>query len=87
VTSALAACSQYSPSKAAPALEVGNRVDVYVGAKVLGEVRVGHDAKIGANCVVTSDIAPGCDAVVAPGRIIPAPIVSAFGPRFPPSKG
>ena len=67
--------------------ELGDRVDVYVGAKVLGEVRVGHDAKIGANCVVTSDVAPGCDAVVAPGRIIPAPIVSAFGPRCPPSKG
>ncbi len=67
--------------------ELGDRVDVYVGAKILGDVHVGHDAKVGANCVVTGDIAAGCDAVVAAGHIIPAAIVSAFGPRFPPSRG
>lgn len=60
---------------------IGDRVDVYVGAKILGDVRIGDDAKIGANCVVSTDVAPGCDAVVAAGRTIPASIVSAFGPR------
>jgi serine O-acetyltransferase len=61
--------------------ELGDHVDVYVGAKVLGDIRIGDDVKIGANCVVTNDVAPGCDAVVAAGRTIPASIVSAFGPR------
>jgi serine O-acetyltransferase len=60
---------------------VGDRVDVYVGAKVLGDVQVGNDAKIGANCVVTTDVEAGCNVVTAAGRVIPAAVVSAFGPR------
>jgi serine O-acetyltransferase len=60
---------------------LGDRVDVYVGAKVLGDVQVGHDAKIGANCVVTTDVAPGCTVVTAASRVISAAIVGAFGPR------
>jgi serine O-acetyltransferase len=60
---------------------LGDRVDVYVGAKVLGDVQVGHDAKIGANCVVTADVAPGCTVVTAASRVISAAIVGAFGPR------
>ena len=60
---------------------LGDRVDVYVGAKVLGDVQVGHDAKIGANCVVTTDLASGCTVVTAASRVISAAIVGAFGPR------
>jgi serine O-acetyltransferase len=62
---------------------LGDRVDVYVGAKILGDVHVGNDAKIGANCVVTTDVAPGCTVVTAARRVISAAIVSVFGPRRP----
>jgi serine O-acetyltransferase len=60
---------------------VGDRVDVYVGAKVFGDIQVGNDAKIGANCVVTTDVDAGCSVATAPSRVIPAAIVGAFGPR------
>ena len=46
-----------------------------------GDVQVGHDAKIGANCVVTTDVAPGCTVVTAARRVISAGIVGGFGPR------
>ena len=38
------------------------------GAKVLGPVRVGAGARIGANAVVVSDVPPGATAVGAPAR-------------------
>jgi serine O-acetyltransferase len=60
---------------------IGDRVDVYVGAKVLGDVEIGDDAKIGANCVVQSDVEAGCNIVTAASRVIPAAVVGAFGPR------
>jgi serine O-acetyltransferase len=50
---------------------VGNRVDVYVGARVLGRVVIGDDAMIGANCVVTRDVPPGY--AVLPAKAIMAP--------------
>lgn len=45
--------------------------DVYIGAgaKVLGPVRVGRGAVIGANAVVTRDVPPGC-TVVGCNRIV-----------------
>jgi serine O-acetyltransferase len=60
---------------------LGDRIDVYAGAKVVGDVQIGDDAKIGANCVVTTDVEPGCNVVTAASRVIPASIVNAFGPR------
>jgi len=46
--------------------------DVYVGAgaKVLGGVVIGDDARIGANAVVLSDIPPGATAVGIPAKIV-----------------
>jgi serine acetyltransferase len=52
----------------APAL--GARVDVGAGAKILGKIRVGDDAQIGANAVVLDDIPSGAIAVGIPARII-----------------
>ena len=51
----------------APAIED----DVYIGAgaRVLGEVRVGRGATIGANAVVTRDVPPYC-TVVGANRIV-----------------
>lgn len=36
---------------------IGNNVDIYVGARVLGGITIGDNAKIGANSVVTSNVA------------------------------
>jgi serine O-acetyltransferase len=48
---------------------VGNRVMVGAGAKVLGPVHVGDDAKIGANAVVVHDVPPGAVAVGVPAKV------------------
>jgi serine O-acetyltransferase len=47
---------------------IGNRVDIGVGACVLGDVNVGDDCVIGANSVVVRDLAAGSTAVGAPAR-------------------
>jgi serine O-acetyltransferase len=49
-----------------PVLEAGVRVGT--GAKVIGPVRVGAGATIGANAVVVDDVAPGTTVVGAPAR-------------------
>ena len=49
-----------------PTLEAD--VEVGTGAKVLGEVRVGAGARIGANAVVVDDVPPGATVVGAPAR-------------------
>jgi serine O-acetyltransferase len=43
---------------------------VGVGAKVLGPITVGNDARIGANAVVLRDVPDGGTAVGVPARII-----------------
>ena len=53
---------------------IGNNVDIGVGAKVLGRIRVGNNVLIGANAVVTRDvpdnsIAVGVPAVIKPRRV------------------
>jgi len=45
-------------------------VEVGCGARILGPVRVGARAVIGANAVVLSDVPADCVAVGAPARII-----------------
>jgi serine O-acetyltransferase len=42
---------------------VGGHVDIGAGAKILGPVRVGEHARIGANAVVTADVPPRATAV------------------------
>lgn len=54
---------------AAPVL--GRRVDVGAGAKILGAIRVGDGACIGANAVVLQDVPDGMTAVGIPARILP----------------
>ena len=49
---------------------LGNRVNVGAGAKILGAVRIGDDADIGANAVVLIDVPAGALAVSVPARII-----------------
>jgi serine O-acetyltransferase len=53
-----------------PTLEDG--VIVGAGAKVLGPIRIGAEARIGANAVVLEDVPAGATAVGIPARIIRA---------------
>lgn len=52
---------------------IGNRVDIGTGAKILGAIRIGDDAVIGANAVVLIDVPAGALAVGIPARIILRP--------------
>jgi serine O-acetyltransferase len=54
------------PGKRHPTVEDG--VTVGAGAQVLGPIRVGHGARIGANAVVVNPVAPGCTVVGIPAR-------------------
>ncbi len=54
-----------------PTLE--NGVLVGAGAKILGPVRVGEGANVGANSVVISDVPAGMTVVGIPGRIVLPP--------------
>ena len=49
---------------------LGNGVLVGVGAKVLGAIVVGDNARIGAGAVVVKDVPPNCTVVGIPGRIV-----------------
>ena len=49
---------------------IGNNVVIGCGAKVLGPVNIGDNAKIAANAVVLTDVTPDSTAVGAPAKII-----------------
>lgn len=57
---------------------IGGHVDIGAGARIIGGVRIGDHAKIGANAVVLQDVPPGATAVGIPARIIPAGTRAAF---------
>lgn len=50
--------------------EIGDAVLIGVGARILGAVRVGDGAKIGANAVVVEDVPAGATAVGIPARVL-----------------
>jgi serine O-acetyltransferase len=56
----------FARGKRHPTIE--NDVTIGSGAKLLGPVRVGHCAKIGANTVVVSDVPPDATVVGNPGH-------------------
>ena len=49
---------------------LGNDVFIGAGAKIIGEVRIGDGARIGANAVVLHDVPPHTTAVGIPARIV-----------------
>lgn len=51
--------------------KIGNHVDIYPGARVLGGIAVGDRSMVGANCVVTRDMPPESIILAAPGRVMP----------------
>ena len=50
--------------------EIEGHVEIGVGAKILGGVRIGAHAKIGANAVVIADVPSMATAVGIPARIV-----------------
>lgn len=49
---------------------VGDNVIIGAGAKILGPIVIGRDAKVGSNAVVISDVPDGATAVGGPARTI-----------------
>jgi serine O-acetyltransferase len=50
---------------------IGNNVDIGVGAKLLGPIRIGDNVLIGANAVVVSDVPDNSVAVGVPAIVKP----------------
>ncbi|MEA1675913.1 serine O-acetyltransferase [Nitrospirillum sp. BR 11163] len=63
--------TSWSPGKRHPT--IGSGVLIGAGAKVLGPIRVGAGARIGANSVVVEDVPPEMTVVGIPGRLVRAP--------------
>jgi serine O-acetyltransferase len=49
---------------------LGDRVVVGAGAKVLGNISIGSDTRIGANSVVLHDVPPHSTVVGIPGKVV-----------------
>jgi serine O-acetyltransferase len=58
----------YADSDSRPT--IGNNVQILAGAKVIGEVTVGDNSIIGANCVVVKDVPANVTVVGVPARIV-----------------
>lgn len=50
---------------------IGDNVKLMAGCKVIGPVKIGNNAIVGANAVVLNDVPDNCVAVGVPARIIP----------------
>jgi serine O-acetyltransferase len=65
---------------------IEDHVHIGTGAKVIGPIRIGAGATIGANAVVVSDVPPGATAVGAPAQAFEsAPETAARGIGDPPA--
>jgi serine O-acetyltransferase len=62
--------TSWDKGKRHPTLETG--VVIGAGAKVLGPVTVGANARVGSNAVVVKDVPPGATVVGIPGRVVQA---------------
>lgn len=49
---------------------IGNNVEIYPGAKIVGKVRIGNNCKIGPNVVVNFDVPNGTTVVLEKPRLI-----------------
>jgi serine O-acetyltransferase len=52
---------------------LGNNVVIGAGAKVLGPIHIGDNARIGSNAVVLNNVTAGSTVVGVPGRLVAAP--------------
>ncbi len=62
---------------------LGDSVVVGSGAQILGPVTVGEGAKVGANAVVSRDVAPGATVVGIPAKPVPVDSIN-YSPGFLP---
>lgn len=60
---------------------LGNNVVVGAGAKIIGPVVIGDNARIGSNSVVTKDVPRDATVVGVPGRIVSTAALSSTGQR------
>lgn len=58
----------WNPGKRHPTLN--NGVVVGAGAKILGPIHIGANARVGANSVVIGDVPPAMTVVGIPGRVV-----------------
>lgn len=63
---------------------IASKVVIGSGAQVLGPIEVGEGARIGANAVVTRDVAPGATVIGIPAKPIPVDIDTAQPKEFMP---
>jgi len=57
--------------------QIGNRVDIGTGAKLLGPIRIGDDTVIGANAVVLNDVPANSIAAGIPARVLSRGVYAA----------
>ena len=50
--------------------EIGDNCYIGAGAKIIGNIVIGDNVKIGANCVAVEDIPNNCTVVLEKSRII-----------------
>ena len=67
----LGAASDDDWESQAPVL--GNRVALGAGVVILGKVKIGDGARVGPNCVVTTNVPPGAIVFVSPPRMVLPP--------------
>ena len=60
-----------SHHRAWEAPKLGRGVQVGAGAMILGDIKIGDGAAIGANVVVTCDVPPMATVLSEPARIVP----------------
>lgn len=49
---------------------IGDNVVIFAGAKIIGKVRIGNNAVIGANAVVVKDVPDNCVVAGMPAKVI-----------------
>ena len=57
-------------SKGFGAPTIGDDVYIGAGARIIGNVRIGNQCRIGANCVVTRDVPDRATVVLAEPRVL-----------------
>ncbi|QNM82981.1 serine acetyltransferase [Sphingomonas sabuli] len=71
-----------APGKRHPT--IGDKVVIGSGAQVLGPITVGEGARVGANAVVTRDVAAGATVVGIPAKPVPVGVAAAEPKEFLP---
>ena len=49
---------------------IGNNVRIFAGAKLIGKIKIGNNATIGLNTVITQDVPAHATMLGVPGKIV-----------------